>query len=145
MTRSSPGPTNIDNISKKISSGIGALNRVRPFIKTHGATKIHQALTLNDKRKSKSSKNGREIHTCTYSCCFVYKTYCFFCICFFLVVSAFALLFSAAAIVFSRSCCCRVVGSRSEFENVAKKLNLRSSSLYRGDYCIKSRGVQKMI
>ena len=97
MTRSSPGPTNIDNISKKIPSGIGALNRVRPFIKTHGATKIHQALTLNDKRKSKSSKNGREIHTCTYSCCFVYKTYYFFCICFFFGCFCFCV------VVF---CCC---------------------------------------
>ena len=48
--RPSPGPTNIENISKKISSGISALNRVRPFINTHSATKIHQALTLNDTR-----------------------------------------------------------------------------------------------
>ena len=34
----------IDNISKKISSGVGALKRVRPFIKTHSATKIYQTL-----------------------------------------------------------------------------------------------------
>ena len=34
----------IDNISKKITSGFGVLKRVRPFIKTHSATKIYQAL-----------------------------------------------------------------------------------------------------
>ena len=34
----------INNISKKICSGIGALKRVRPFISTHSATKIYQAL-----------------------------------------------------------------------------------------------------
>ena len=35
----------IDNISNRISSGIGALKRVRIFINTHSATKIYQALT----------------------------------------------------------------------------------------------------
>ena len=48
--RPSPGPTNIDNISKKISSGIGTLKGVKPFISTHPATKIYKALTLNVKR-----------------------------------------------------------------------------------------------
>ena len=40
MTRPSPGPTNIENISKKISLRVGALNRVRPFITTHSATLV---------------------------------------------------------------------------------------------------------
>ena len=40
MTRPSPDPTNIENISKKIPSGIDALNRVRPFITTHSATLV---------------------------------------------------------------------------------------------------------
>ena len=34
----------IDNISKKISLGIGALKRVRRFIVTHSATNIYQVL-----------------------------------------------------------------------------------------------------
>ena len=34
----------INNISRKICSTIGALKRVRPFINTHSATKIYQAL-----------------------------------------------------------------------------------------------------
>ena len=147
--RPPPGPTNIENISKKISSGISALNRVRPFINTHSATKIHQALTLNDTRNrgqfhfevvqkqqrntydshaivgnftSKSSKNSREIHMIpTHSCSFAYKTYYFLfftfvCFCFCVVV-----VFCYCCCCFLRSCCCRVVGSRSESENVAKK------------------------
>ena len=72
--------------------------------------------------KSKSSKNGREIHMIpTHSCSFAYKTYYFLfltfvCFCFCVVV-----LFCYCCCCFLRSCCCRVVGSRSESENVAKK------------------------
>ena len=125
--RPSPGPTNIENISKKISSGISALNRVRPFINTHSATKpirpylwtIH-AIVGNF--TSKTSKNGREIHMIpTHSCSFAYKTYYFLFftfVCFrFCVVAGFCY----CCCCFLRSCCCRVVGSRRESENVAKK------------------------
>ena len=40
----------IDNISKKISSGVGALKRVRSFINTHSATKIYQTLIEHQSR-----------------------------------------------------------------------------------------------
>ena len=71
---------------------------------------------------SKSSKNGREIHMIpTHSCSFAYKTYYFLfftfvCFCFCVVAG-----FCYCCCCFLRSCCCRVVGSRSESENVAKK------------------------
>ena len=125
--RPSPGPTNIENISKKISSGIGALNRVRPFINTHSATKIHQALTLNDTRNRGQfhvevvQKRQRNTYDPTHSCSFAYKTYYFLfftfvCFCFCAVV-----VFCYCCCCFLGSCCCRVVGSRRESENVAKK------------------------
>ena len=92
--RPSPGPTNIENISKKISSGIGALNRVRPFINTHSATKIHQALTLNDTRNHGQfhvevvQKRQRNTYDPTHSCSFAYKSLLFFVfyICLFLLL-----------------------------------------------------------
>ena len=97
----------IDNISKKISSGTGALKCVRTFINTHSATKIHQALTLNDKRNWAISRRSRPktaekcIMIPTHSCSLVIKPTIFYFLLLF--VSAFALLlFSAsAAVVFT--------------------------------------------
>ena len=73
----------IDNISKKISSGIGALKHVRPFINTHSATKIYLALiephvmyccsvwdglnqTLNDKLQKLLNRAARVVTKSRY-------------------------------------------------------------------------------
>ena len=158
MTRPSPGPTNVENIniSKKVSYAIGALNRVRPFINTHSAPNFHQALTLNDKRNWAISRRSRPktaekyIMIPTHICSLVIKPTIFvFYICLFLLCLFVCLFlrccFLLLLLLFLRSCCCRVVGSCSEFENVAKKVNLRSSCLYRGDYYIKSRSSENDI